>query len=41
MREVAALRDGAEGNELSGGKRVGDGAGDDELGLDLLDVGHG
>lgn len=40
MREVAAVGDGAEGDEFCGGERVGNGARDDEAGLDLLDVCH-
>lgn len=38
--EVAAGGDGAEGDEFSGCERVGNGAGDGEVGLDLLDVAH-
>lgn len=39
--EVAAVGNGAEGDDLSGREGVGEGSGDDEMGLDLLDFSHG
>lgn len=39
--EISALRKRTEGNEATGSERVGDQAGNDHLGLDLLQMGHG
>lgn len=41
MGEVAVFGDGIEGKELGGGIRVGDGAGDDEAGVEMVDLGDG
>ena len=41
MGEVAAVGDGAEGDDSAGGVRVRDGAGDDEEGVDLFGAFHG
>lgn len=40
VREVAVGGDGDEGDEFSGCERVGNGARDGEVGLDLLGVAH-